>query len=43
MPFFNLPIDISDFSPGYIFTDILIGILGVIGTLMIHGTVVNRY
>jgi len=42
MPFFNLPIDISDFSPGYIFTDILIGILGVIGTLMIHGTVVNR-
>ena len=42
MPFFNLPIDISDFSPGYIFTDLLIGVLGVIGTLMIHGTVVNR-
>ena len=42
MPFFNLSIDISDLAPSYIFTDLLIGVLGVIGTLMIHGTVVNR-
>ena len=40
MPFFT--IDVSDFSPGYIFTDLFIGVIGVIAILMVHGTIVNR-
>jgi len=40
MSFFS--VDISDFSLGYIFTDLFIGVFGVIGILMIHGTVLNR-
>ena len=40
MSFYN--IDISDFSLSYIFTDLFIGVFGVIGILMIHGTFLNR-